>query len=454
MFYFDTIGTRRREVEDYVTNVCSPERLLGICSSTKYTNHRRDFSPRRSILSGGPSIVVVSKDECEERVLLNPHPFWNLQGDRIHQSCAWQELDLTPGHTEGNGKKALERTLSFVVDRIILRILDHSRGISQQEKSRVIEIGLEIALDFLSAERTNEHDNPLSGVSLVLLPEQKIIPIGMLSRRELVQMLQEAPLASRMKRAASDILQNTTLIASDKHSWGSWYAESLSSEFKCLQAHQARDLIVSPWCSRALDAAAVKMNELEVYWDAPLAAIVRWVYIILGVAAILTLQADLGHGETTLQRKRRQFRQILEDPVLRRNIKVLAEKEMGEDAVAAYMADLDARAARYSEEAQADDEWKRQEAKLVAWKARIATMWAVRKILALLFVFSLVLFCIDQPQAGTVLEGLMVLVLVFFGTYVCLPTSPQRQAKKLAESEQPLLSNFSGNERPDKVQTV
>ena len=96
------------------------------------------------------------------------------------------------------------------------------------------------------------------------------------------------------------------------------------------------------------------------------------------------------------------------------------------------MTDVEEKASRYSAEAQADDEWKRQEAKLIAWKARIQYMWGLRKVLAVLLLFSILLLYLDKEQTGIVIEGAMVVVSVYAATYHCLPNSPQQQSKKLA----------------------
>lgn len=96
------------------------------------------------------------------------------------------------------------------------------------------------------------------------------------------------------------------------------------------------------------------------------------------------------------------------------------------------------------EEAYIDDEWEQKEAIRLAWKARVRYLWGLRKVLVLLLVFSCVLLYVDSPKADLVIQGELVLAVVFVGTYFCLPKPPEEQAKQLSEKEEPLVKRKTG----------
>ena len=91
----------------------------------------------------------------------------------------------------------------------------------------------------------------------------------------------------------------------------------------------------------------------------------------------------------------------------------------------------------------ADEEWKRRESRMVAWKARLAYLWVLRKALVVACVISLGLLLVDAPKAGVILDGTMILVGTMGLSYLYMPESPEQQTKKGTKSssglEEPLL---------------
>ena len=208
----------------------------------------------------------------------------------------------------------------------------------------------------------------------------------------------------------------------------------------CLQSLYNQDYLISRQCESALYLGMKRSKELEIYLDAPLASIVYWFYIVLGIGALMTLGNTLGELESPKQRRARQFRQMLEDPLLRRGMERDARVEFQGDEikVAEFMAGLEAKA-QAMQDANVDQEWKQKEAIRRAWKARVRYLWGFRKVLVLCLVFSCGLLYVDEPKADTVVQGGLVLAAVFVGTYFCLPKPPEEQAKKVSEAQEPLL---------------
>jgi len=185
-------------------------------------------------------------------------------------------------------------------------------------------------------------------------------------------------------------------------------------------------------CPAAYQVAAEKVQELEIRFNTPIASVVTWTYIILGTAALAVLSADLGHNESRKQRRQRQLREELSDPLLRAILKMRAAQQLDEEGVGDLMSNLDAEVERWqAEDVASDATWKRQEARLLAWKNRVSYSWGLRLFLCFCFLFSSLLLMVDRPHAMTVVDGMMVATLVFFLTYMLLPASPQRRKKMM-----------------------
>lgn len=107
--------------------------------------------------------------------------------------------------------------------------------------------------------------------------------------------------------------------------------------------------------------------------------------------------------------------------------------------VADYMAQQDAKAASYEAD-DADQEWKVKEEELEEWRKRMDAQIVGRKLLVVVFSFSLGFLVLDGPQAGLVIDGMMVLLFTF-GVMV-----PPEAALK--SHEPPSKTDRAGMEEP------
>ena len=186
------------------------------------------------------------------------------------------------------------------------------------------------------------------------------------------------------------------------------------------------------WIGRTPTPPASRVIESLHDMGIHVAAWLPWIYGIGGVGALAALRANLGQGETSVQRQRRHFCQTLNDPLLRANIQRDAEREYDGDAaqVAAFMPKLDAKAAAWAD-SHVDDEWKQQEAVRLAWRGRIAFLWGLRRVLIGLACVSCVLLYWDRAAW----RGVYVWTFLWIGTYYALPLSPDDKT----DASQPIV---------------
>ena len=340
------------------------------------------------------------------------------------------------------------------------------RNFPLEDRERYVEIFLTSLLDVFETNPENatyEYWTPTT---------KKTVPVGKFSRDQLVQYLagavekyqatlsgpeieiNEEDRKALAKQVVKLVLKLQLKNASQTHDPSPLISKDIKptlpliplfsstrhtdSEIMCLQHLYNQDYLISQQCARAMRVARKRAVELEIYWDTPIASILWWFYLAIGLGSLVTLASPLGEMETSKQRKRRQFRQVLQDPILRRGIERDARAEFGEDhaKVAEFMTGLDAKAAAM--EGTYDEEWRRKEAVRTAWKERVQCLWGVRKLLLLLFVVSCVLLYVDRPKAGVVMQGGFILAGIFVLTYFCLPRAPEEQVKA-SEAEEPLL---------------
>ncbi|CAB9527385.1 expressed unknown protein [Seminavis robusta] len=290
-----------------------------------------------------------------------------------------------------------------------------------------------------------------SSIKVKLYLDDKELPIAK-SRLEMIRLLSDAWKRQKGKIAEEETIVNDLTVLLEQgpmpvitapaqtlaplsSSRTTWHPHSMQYETSkmasCLLRLYNQNQIMTQRCSHFMVAAHDKAQEFELQWDCPLAALVRWIYGILCVCALLVLSSDMGLGETTKQRRGRRLRQMLQDPLLRKGIERDAKRRLKNDeaAVAKYMAEQDAKVAEI-EAADADQGWKWREARIVAWKERVRYLWVLRKALVAALGVSVVLLVVDQPKAVVVLDSAMILVGTMGLSYVYMPESPEQQSKK------------------------
>ena len=186
--------------------------------------------------------------------------------------------------------------------------------------------------------------------------------------------------------------------------------------------------------------AVQSSRDPEIYWGIPIAASVFWAYIYLCAIVILPIRHLPRALESQQQKQRRQFVQMLQDPHLRHLINLKAKEKFGEKGADAHMAQLDSKAAFYLDDTPADKEWKEEAARLQVWNAYVKKMWKKRRFLSFLFLVSGVLLVVDTPHLGRVIDGMMVLTVSYYTTYVMFPESPTEKAKK-AKKNAPMATD-------------
>jgi hypothetical protein len=401
-------------------------------------------------------LVVQEGGRCD--VVLAPQPFLVAlyKSRKVYQSrdCpSAEELEIEDPLVGKNMLNEEEEQLLEYFNDIALRLLLSSR-VKGNWTEPYRQIYLDAVLDLMSTsevEAAPEAEEPAKNrLKVKLYLGGKVLPTGKLDRTELRSRLMDA----WEKMQTSNATNQTKLLALSPSSrtapimfTGPPHYHEFSYDYSeraaCIRhLYKRNQLFARKRCSAVLQVAQEKGRELEIRWDFPLAAMVRWIYVMFCVLALCYLSSDVGQRETSKERRRRQFRQIVQDPLLREGIKRDAMKQFNgdEQEVAKYMAEQDARAARFEAD-EADLGWKRSEAKLEAWNQRLHCLWAIRIALAVAFLLSCGLLVIDKPKAGVVMDGAILIVLTFGLTYVCLPKSPTQQAKKgvKSELEEPLL---------------
>jgi hypothetical protein len=483
--------------------------------------YRETFKEKENTLSLVQDIQLLDNteiaDDAERRVLcqqcpLTPQPFLSFltKGGLLDVSC-----HLHPGDDQAGEKD--KGNLTGTLEPLILNMLsvytrtrnsEYDGRSMPSDSHRPLLILLDSLLEILEYPEvvlgvTASNNNvPLSFDGRALPAERSIslywegrrIPTARMSRSDLLAALRDI-FFKMDKSVIGDVLSqleepmvfsNRTLRPTlPPFPFGKqdpWY-----TDFQCLRhLYEKNWLLEDRVCPKVLVMAHEKALEPEIYWGIGFAHFLLWVYSVLAVAALLLLSSNTGVDETPDERRRRRFRQTLQDPVLRRGIekqaldyfnpsnekkidhftslllelKSFTERRKNSNnqsgslldkyekvdpviAIAGFMADLDARAALYQAE-EADMQWKRKESRLVAWKTKMVLLWRIRKVLAVGTILSFALLTVDKAEARTILESAMVVVAAFGLTYFIAPDSPQLQFKKkdATESndlEEPLL---------------
>ena len=419
-------------------------------------------------------LLMQDYKDCAEHVI--PNPFFSLISPFMYSSsCPIPHMIVSQPDTLNEKKEVMADVIALSVQQIFndYRIAQNPQGSSRYEfalqgrphvnsrfistlsvRSRAMLVFLSYLFEVLIAVSfANEKAGLLDG-KLILLPEQVHVPVGEFSIEELRTMIHEAVLSSPEGRSQTnevvDILdqvldQAVAKVGMEPKSLNPLPEFPFSvggvEKSECIRQLYRSDMLLSQSCRRALDAAAEKMEEMEFQWDMPVADIVLWLYIALSCMALSGLQRRLMAGETQRQRGKRHLIQTLKDPVLRRSMELEIIEDRGEEHVAKLMADMDAQAASFEAEFQADEDWKKREGLNQAWTQRLQYLLRIRLGGIGLCGISLCLLWIDHPKAGRVLDGIEVLLLGLCCTYACLPSSPHSKSKKMAESKVPLLSD-------------
>ena len=409
------------------------------------------------------SILLIQEEPLCNQNLFVPNPFTSLIYPFLHRSCVRDDLQV---HEPSNPQELLEDIMDLAVEQMSN---DHYLATNPQGSARY-QFSLKglpslrsrfvsnknvrsraMMLFLLSLVETLVNPASLSG-SLVFLPEQLTIP--QYTRDECLASFESSVRLFRQRRQSEKELADTLIHIAQKVKSRSNNATSIKSlrripEFpfttagleksQCIHHLYKNDFLLSQTCRNHLDLTFKKLDELEFSLDTPIAFMVLCCYIIYTLFVLSDLQTRLGNGETKAQRGRRYFIQTLQDPVLRKGIETDAIRDRGQEAAAVMMERLDAKAARFMHEAQADDDWKQQELRINAWKKRLGRLaWYRFGFTAMCFLSCLLLF-IDQPKAGRILDGLLVVASGFLATYFCMPQSPLQGGKKML-LEEPLLS--------------
>ena len=408
-------------------------------------------------------LLMQQYKSCMEYTV--PTPLFSVANRFMYaSSCQIEGLEVSEADTLERKKEVMAETLHFALQLVVRPhpgLADITSGLisnyEEQVTVRLKLIILQSLLEMLLGNSTThrpETSTPLEGV-LILLPEQVKVPVGEFSAEELNELIHRAAVDfSELKPEEDEKWSNLLHVLDQANSkLGNRQTKWLKTlpkfpftmggmeKSECIRRLYRSDMLLTKNCRIAIDFASTKMDEIEFQWNNPISDCVLYLYTVIAVASIYGLQRKLVGGETRRQRSRRHFIQALKDPVLRHRMELDFIQDRGEEETAKTMERLNARAAAYEAEAQADSDWKKQEFLNEAWKQRMQYLVQIRLVHVTLCCLSLLLLWIDQPKAGRVLDGIMVALIALLATYKCLPRSPHHSSKKIAEETLRLMED-------------